>query len=588
MYSKLPTLPTERRVVETFRGYNHNLRIADGEWYTTTNLTSNYYPVLANRGKRGRLYDTNAPSGMVACDSLCYTDGTNIVVNGYPVDLGLSTKADMLPKKLINMGGYIVILPDKKWINTLDLNEHGNIEAKWESYTDVNVELCALDGSSYTSPTVSSSEPTSPSNMDLWIDTSTTPHQLKQFSETSGMWVSIPTTYVKIVATGIGMAFEQYDGVTLSGFKDDALQDLNGSHVIWAKDDNYIVVIGMIDLAVTQPIEDGMVIVERKMPQLDYVTEAGNRLWGCHYGIANNGQVVNEIYASKLGDFKNWECFMGISTDSYVASLGTDGRFTGAISLGGYPLFFKENVLHKVYISSSGAHQIQDTVCRGVARGSENSLAIVNERLYYKSRTGVCVYDGSLPEEVSYAFGDVRYSNAVGGSIGNKYYISMQDDTGAYHLFVLDTVKNIWHREDYLRVKSFCECRGELYAIDADTDYILAMTGSADEADTSYEDQITWEAESGDLLLDNPDAKYIQRLLIRLSAAKNTTIRIWAEYDTFPEWELIGEYHGGTLGSVSLPVMPRRCDHLRIRLEGKGDVRLYSIAKYIIGGSDKP
>ena len=114
------------------------------------------------------------------------------------------------------------------------------------------------------------------------------------------------------------------------------------------------------------------------------------------------------------------------------------------------------------------------------------------------------------------------------------------------------------------------------------------MTCSADEADTSYEDQITWEAESGDLLLDNPDAKYIQRLLIRLSTAKNTTIRIWAEYDTFPEWELIGEYHGGTLGSVSLPVMPRRCDHLRIRLEGKGDVRLYSIAKYIIGGSDKP
>lgn len=584
LFSKLPSLPTDRRVVETFRGYNHNLRTSDGEWYTTTNLTSDYYPVLANRSKRGKLSGTTSPSGMVACDTLCYTDGTKIVVNGYDVELGLSTEADMLPKKLINMGGYIVILPDKKWINTLDLTDFGNIDAKWESYTDVNIELCTLDGAGYSNPTVSSAEPTNPSNMDLWIDTSTTPHQLKQFSETSGMWVNVPTTYVKIVATGIGTAFGQYDGVTLSGFKDDSLQDLNGSHVIWAKGDDYIVVIGMIDFAVKQEIEDGKVTVERKMPQLDYVTEAGNRLWGCHYGIANNGQVVNEIYASKLGDFKNWECFMGISTDSYVASLGTDGRFTGAISLGGYPLFFKENVLHKVYISSSGAHQIQDTVCRGVARGSENSLAIVNERLYYKSRTGVCVYDGSLPEEVSYAFGDVRYNNAVGGSIGNKYYISMEDAAGQNHLFVLDTAKNMWHREDDLRVQEFCECRGELYAIDANTKSIIGMTGSGD----AYEDSIEWVAESGDLLLENPDAKYIQRLLIRLSTAKNTTIRIWAEYDTFPEWELIGEYHGGTLGSVSLPVQPRRCDHLRIRLEGKGDVRLYSIAKYIIGGSDKP
>lgn len=585
LFSKLPTLPTERRVAETFRGYNHNLRVGDGEWYTTTNLTSDYYPVLANRGKRGKLSGPESPSGMVSCDTLCYTDGTKIVVNGYPVEMYLSTAEDMLPKKLVTMGGYIVILPDKKWINTLDLTDFGNIEAAWESDADVSLELCSADGASYESPAVGGAEPADPANMDLWIDTSQSPHQLKQWSEGSGMWTVIPTTYVKIAAPGIGRAFGRYDGVTLAGFLEDALQDLNGSHVIWAKGDDYIVVIGMIDSAVTQKAEEGKVMVQRRMPQLDYVTEAGNRLWGCHYGRANNGEVVNEIYASKLGDFKNWECFMGISTDSWVASVGTDGRFTGAISLGGYPLFFKENVLHKIYISSSGAHQVQDTVCRGVARGSENSLAIVNERLYYKSRTGVCMYDGSLPAEVSYAFGDVRYTNAVGGSIGNKYYISMEDAAGYHHLFVLDTAKDMWHREDDLRVEEFCECRGELYAIDSDTKAILAMTGSTGE---QYEDTMEWVAESGDLLLDNPDAKYIQRLLIRLSTAKDTTIRIYAEYDKFPEWELVGEYNGGPLGSVSLPVRPRRCDHLRLRFEGKGDVRIYSIAKYVIGGSDRP
>ena len=73
---------------------------------------------------------------------------------------------------------------------------------------------------------------------------------------------------------------------------------------------------------------------------------------------------------------------MGISTDSWVGSVGTDGQFTGAITHLGYPLFFKETVLHKVYISQNGAHSIQDTACRGVQSGCGDSLAIVNEVLY--------------------------------------------------------------------------------------------------------------------------------------------------------------------------------------------------------------
>lgn len=582
-YPTLPTLPQERRVVDSFRGYNHNLRAQDGEWYTTTNLTSDYYPVLATRKARGKLSGTGAPSGMVACDTLCYADGADLVVNGYHVAMGLSTDEEDLPKTLVAMGGYIIVLPDKKWLNTLDLTDFGNIEASFESYSDINFELCDINGNAYANPIISGSEPESPANMDLWIDTGSTPHTLKQYSEASGLWVTIPTTYVKIAAVGIGLPFEQYDGVQIGGILDESLVDLNGSHVIWEKGDNHIVVVGMIDQVMTQTEDEGTITVKREMPVLDYVCEAGNRLWGCHYGIARNGEVVNEIYASKLGDFRNWETFMGISTDSWRGSVGSDGRFTGAVALGGYPIFFKETCLHKIYISPSGGHQVQDTVCRGVARGSERSLAIVNERLYYKSRTGVCCYDGSLPEEISYALGDVSYTDAVGGSIGNKYYINMSDAAGYRHLFVYDTLRNMWHREDDLTVSEFCTCRGELYAL-TKTGEILGMLGGGE----AYEDTLSWVAETGDLMLENPDAKYINRLLLRLSSAEDATIRIYAEYDKFPEWESIGEYHGGSLGSVTLPIRPRRCDHLRLRFEGKGEVRLYSITKYIVGGSDKP
>lgn len=571
-------------MVDTFGGYNHNLRVQDGEFAEMKNLTSALYPVLSQRPLRGLLDGTDNPSGMVACDSLCYTDGTDIIINGYRVNIGLSTMEDDLPKRLITMGGYIVILPDKKWVNTLDLTQYGNIEAKWESYTDVTFELSTLDGSVYEQATVSDTEPENQSDMALWIDTSVTPNVLKQFSASSGIWVAIQSTYVKITATGIGQAFSLYDGVTISGVVDESLQTLNSSAVIWGKGDNYIIIVGIIPRRVVQTIADGAIRVLRTMPVLDYVTEAGNRLWGCHYGIAENGQVVNEIYASKLGDFKNWNCFMGISTDSWVASVGTDGRFTGAISLGGYPLFFKENVLHKIYISASGAHQIQDTVCRGVARGSEESMAIVNERLYYKSRTGICVYDGSLPEEISYAFGKTLYHDAVGGSLGNKYYVSMLDDKDNPHLFVYDTLRGMWHREDDFQAESFCECRGELYAINAVDRRIYTMLGSG----TRAEDRIEWFAETGDLMLSDPDQTYINRVLFRLAMAPGATLKILAEYDKFPYWEKIGEVSSKRFGSISLPVIPQRCDHLRLRLEGTGGCQIYSLCKYTIQGSDRP
>ena len=44
--------------------------------------------------------------------------------------------------------------------------------------------------------------------------------------------------------------------------------------------------------------------------------------------IRDSGEAVNEIYASKLGDFRNWRCFEGLSTDSYAAARGSDGAFT--------------------------------------------------------------------------------------------------------------------------------------------------------------------------------------------------------------------------------------------------------------------
>lgn len=581
-YPTLPTPSTSREMLDIFKGYNHNLLIGDGEFFDMKNMTSDYYPLISPRGKRGVYAAPTSAQGLIAKDNLCYVDGSDFVINGYHVAMGLSTAEDDCPKQLISMGAYVIILPDKKWINTLDVTEFGNIEASFTTSTDVTFELCTIDGEAYTDTTISNTEPEDPENKAYWIDTSSTPHALKQYSATSATWVQVPTTYIKISATGIGAAFSQYDGVTISGIVNENLQDLNATMAIWGCSDDYIVVIGILDAVTTQAVADGAITVERKMPNMDFVIESENRLWGCRYGVATNGEVVNELYACKLGDFKNWNCFMGLSTDSYAASLGSDGQFTGAITHLGYPLFFKEGCVHKVYGNYPSNYQIQTTALRGVQKGCDRSMAIVNEVLYYKARHAICAYDGSLPTEISSVLGNVAYSDAVAGAHGNKYYISMKDAAGEYHLFVYDTTKGMWHKEDNLRSDAFCSCKGELYCIDHDSGKIITMLGSA----TTDTKSVEWMVQTGIIGTSIPDMKYISRLLVRMQLEIGTKVRFYAQYNSMGGWEPLGTISGTNLRTFLLPIRPRRCDHMRLRIEGVGDAKIYSITKTIEQGSD--
>lgn len=591
----MPFFPTvqaqtaQRRVTDVFAGYNHNLRINEGEFYDEENLCSDDYPLLSTRRHRGVYAAPAAAQGLIAKDALCYVDGTEFVINEKRIEMGLSTEAEMCPKSLVSMGAYVIILPDRKYINTADLSDFGSIEASYTSVSDVTFNLCTVDGARL-DVIAGAAAPENPKNGEYWLDTSATPHTLKVYSETSAMWMSVVTTYVKISATGIGTQFEQYDGVTISGIVKAGVKDLNGSAIIWAKDENYIVVVGILDTEITQTAEEGAVTISRKMPEMDFVIESGNRLWGCKYGMVD-GKTVNEIYASKLGDFRNWNCFMGISTDSYAASCGTDGQWTGAITHLGYPLFFKETCLHKVYGTAPSSYQIQTTACRGVQKGSGKSLAIVNEVLYYKSRGGVCAYDGSLPTEISDAFGGVLYSDAVGGGHRNKYYLSMKDSGGIWNLFVYDARLGVWHREDNTHANAWCSCRDEMYYIDAADGKIRTVLGSGQ----TETEKIQWRAETGLFVsvlssAKYPDyaagKKYVGRLMLRMTLDPGATMQAYVEYDSSGVWEQLWSMTGKTLQTFTFPVRPRRCDHFRLRLVGQGGAKLYSLTKTLEKGSD--
>lgn len=579
-YPKLTELPTTREMVDVFRGYNHNLRISNGEFFNMKNMTSDHYPVLSPRGKRGVYAKPASPQGLIAKEALCYVDGTDFVMGASRINMNLSTEAKDNPKQLVSMGAYVIILPDKKYINTAKPEDRGDIEATFSTRDEVTFSLSRADGSDYEIQYTQTDAPENPTATTLWLDTSTTPNVLKQWSDSNSMWVSIESTYIKIQHPEIGKSFEVYDGITISGLKDnESLSSLDGAAIVYDKGDDYIVVVGILDKVVrlTSPVT-----FKRSMPVMDYVIEANNRLWGCRYGLDDSGEFVNRLYASKLGDFKNWNCYMGLSTDSYYANVGSDGYFTGARTHLGAALFFKETILHKVYGSFPAEFTVQDTACRGVQAGCHDSLAIVNEVLYYKARNAVCAYDGSLPVEVSYALGNERYYDAVGGSHGNKYYLCMCDSFNNWNLFVYDTAKGLWHREDDLQATHFTTYKGELYCVDAGNRNIITLLGSGED----YEDDVEWMVETGELGISSPDMKYVSRIVFRMKLDIGTVIDMYAQYDLSDEWERIAHFRGTDLRSFSVPIRPRRCDFMRLKIEAKGMGKIYSMTKTIEQGSD--
>lgn len=573
-YPMLQVLQTSREMIDVFRGYHHNLRIGDGEFYEMENLSSDHFPILAPREKRGVYASPGMAQGMIAKDALCYVDGGDFVMGDARVPMGLT--ADAAPKTLISMGAYVIIMPDKKYINTASLSDFGEIEAVRRTGAEITFSLCGADGADYENVIARDTAPTEPENLCFWLDTSSEPRVLRRYSASTDTWTAMQSCFIKIHSPGIGLPFAEGDGVFISDVQDASLSFLNGAANVAARTDDDLVVEGILDGVITQSAEYP-ITVERKMPDMDFIIESENRLWGCRYGGG-----VNEIYASKLGDFRNWNCFTGVSTDSYAASVGTDGAFTGAIAYLGHPLFFKEGCVHKIYGNIPSNFQIQTTSLRGVQKGCSGTLAIVNEVLYYKSRLGICAYDGSLPADISSALGEVVYHHAVAGTLGNKYYISMADGAGDYHFFVYDTVKGMWHREDSTQATSFCAYGGDLYYIDYATGQIRTVRGTG----VLMEKPIRWSATTGILGTDSPDKKYISRMDVRMKLDVGARVSFYAEYDSGGEYEYLFTMTGKNLQSFSVPFRPRRCDHLRLRMIGEGEVKIFSICKTIERGSD--
>lgn len=614
---------TSRTMTASFFGLNRNLKIADGEWADMKNLTSDNLPVLSVREKRAIL-DIGAEEPIAIIGGTTRNGGVNLIwvektgrlcignaTESYDLkEYGFDDKIRDINRRLVYLGAYLIIAPEMIYINTADPtgeNSIGSIRGNWQfeeaEGSQIIIEVCDYEGNTpqYTQvedPTLSGE---TPRNGELWHKTDDGPN-LYRYDLENSEWYKVQS-YLRIACiAGTGLAkinlpgeIKTGDVIRMSGsvLENDELKQLAGDKYVSgvAESGSMFWVEGFLTESqkTINMSEGASFVIERAIPQFDYVTVSDNRLWGAFYGEKEQEDgkkvVLNEIYCSRRGDFFRWYIGPSDDDDSPVTfSVGSNGDFTGALEYNGEPLFFKENKLYRISGFGASGFRLIELPCEGIMSGCGKSAAVVNGSLYYKGISGVMRYDGSVPITVSDDLGNLREEKGLYASaLGNKYVVMLADGQEKRDgIYVLDTDKGIWTKEEGELITEltkvadnvlFLEYK-KIKSIKPISGWLAPVLPS-----TMETNQIKWHCTSGIIGLETPDDKYLTKIAIRMKLTAGSQVRVSVQYDSEGGWHQLMSAQTSAMKTVTVPIIPRKCDHLRFRLDGEGACQVFSITK---------
>lgn len=611
---KLPYLPetkskTKQQTV-AFAGINYSQNTRDGELAECENLSSRNFPCLSQRAGRKTVQTYTNPTAMFVKDKLLVVDGTSLLYNG--ANIGTVTAGE---KQIVSINTKVVILPDKKVLDTTDdhlegmdvdyVVSPGDAEFIVDTASGVAVyDFLKIPIGSYakiidmvqnyeTTPTTTytvyakKNVTVNPSTGDLTMTGGINKQASKivagDIVQLEGM--DETTEYAEIISSfSAGSAYffdyyhyqvteSEYEDLSLYFHEGDAIEILqsglnDGVHIVKFVSEG---VLGFAAGTMKAGRVDNNMILERAAPDFDVICEKDNRIWGA---------VGNTIYASALGDPFNFNVFEGLSTDSFAVAVGSDGEFTGCIGYGGVVLFFKENCVHKVLGSYPAQYEVYTYQIPGVKKGSEKSLKIINEVLYYKGVNGVYRYTGGTPELITDNFGLRRFSDGVAGTDGQNYYLSVLDEKNAWQLYVYDTLRGIWLREDSTQAIDFALLDGNLVYLDGGSKKLMKLG-----QDDTEEGRVAWSAEFCKMDETTLGRKGYSKILLRADLDAGAWIRVEISQDD-GLFRQIYTGHNEKAKTLVLPILPGRCDNFRIRLSGKGRCMVKSMVREFSVGSE--
>ena len=341
---------------------------------------------------------------------------------------------------------------------------------------------------------------------------------------------------------------------------------------------------------ITSGQENENVVIRRECPNLVYICERENRLWGVsneeseevwnpttrQYDTVRSRQII----ASGLGQPKRFYDYQGASTDSYAVAVAGTGDFTGICSYNGALLAWKEDRLYRITGSYPAEFYMRDYLVDGVAEGSFRSFATLNETLYYLAPAGVMAYAGGTPQLIGSPLGLRRLRGGIAGRDRTNYFLSAEDE-GIRRTFVLDAVHNLWtlHEEetieDLRRMGDHC-----LAVIDGQ---ILRLE------DESAEETISWSLETASTDEDTMKEKRYLHVLLEAQTDAGAAPRLFYRDERDETWQSakLAERPAGDRGVWRYSLDTRRCRRLLLRLEGEGEMRLFALEREMEYGSDR-
>ena len=531
---ELPYMTGKKRIphyepqIVRFLGLNLTPNTQEGEFADMRGISSSKYPLITQRPQRQRYVAYTDVVDAYAWDGDLYViddmgeQGVKLKKNTTVI----STIPTAGPKAIAVINSKMVIYPDKILVNL----ETGEVE----SLITVNETYA------------------------------------------SGTWSIVVsndsvTNYVIVNAPGIGDAFKPGDAVELSATGLFAAHQVVQTATVESANSILLLADG-----ITMASPSGALTARTPIPDLDFICSSGNRIWGC-----NNSD--NTIYASALGDPTDFFRYGLGDIGPYATTVGSEGPFTGICEYNNAVCVWKEKILHRILGKYPSEYYMDDSTIDGVQQGSERSLTIVGQTLYYKGVHGVYIYTGGRPQLISYNLGTGIYTNGVGGTDGYRYYIDMTGPDGETHLYAYDIKHNLWTIEGV-------DGEGTYTTMLNHDNQLHAIRVSDDVGSLLYFEPgivyptVQWYCEFVPFYEDVFNRKGYLRLLIRMDMTSGSSVTVKVKEDE-RTWKTVWEQTAVNDVPVMVPLRLGRCDKFTLRIEGVGEVVIRAVGREYVTGS---
>lgn len=482
-----------------------------------TNLSPRCAPALATRLPRGVFASpvgSGTPHGLAFFDGrLFFARGTRLyaTANGVSVsDVGAVSDTD---KRFFVMGDRLYVLPDKAYVDK------------------GGTALCPVE-----------------------LDTG-----VLEKVEFTGSKAILPEG---VSWTGLGFAVG--DGLRVVN-ADDAEPAPEGDYRIAELHGREATVVGEFPAPYTSNAR-----FQRKFPDLERVCVSGNRV----FGIAGR-----DVYVSAAGsalDFYSRQDRDG--QGPAVLRADTEGDFTACAAWQGYVVCFKADRICKLVGSRSDSFGLQDTAAVGIPARLADTLCEVDGALCYCADGGVYRYRGQQPARMASA-GDRTLTRGYGGTDGARYYLAVETRDGVWRQYVYDPEDGCRYDEDDLKPAGMMSREGFLW-IQGRDGYVWMTASDGRMAETASDERSVKGAVRSSVTLAPdydvlPDGCRPTEVLIRATADAGATLEVRADYadggagkDADGTAEVVlGSFTGRMQDRLlRIPLTPRRCDGMRLRL----------------------